>query len=117
MIQRTAYEHLFNKLGLFKKPTSPGTLSQEEILTDGWSASRQVSVKELQIFNKAIKGFGIVVYVPKSVSMKIGNGKSYRFQCSASMDSLSVSLNAIVEIHCPHLGQPYIKDINGITGF
>ena len=116
MIQRTAYIHLFNRIGLFKtKPT--GDTLNDEIVTDGWFAYRKVSTKERKIFDTAMKGFGIVIYIPQSVSTKSDNGKSYRFKCSASMDSLSVSLNAIVEIHCPHLGKPYIKDINGITGF
>ena len=88
-----------------------GQNSVETLIPGGWTAYHKLTPDDKQVFDEALQGFVGVKYTPNEVSTQVVNGTNYRFKCTASMPPALVVWEAIVLIHKPINGKPYIYGI------
>ena len=81
----------------------------------GWTAFAKPTALELEVFNKAMKGFVGVKYTPEKVSSQVVEGMNYRFHCEGVPATLKPKpFKAMVQIYASIGGTPVITHINPI---
>jgi|GEM_PF-691970 len=87
-----------------------------ELTLGGWSSYAKPTALELDVFNKAMKGFVGVEYTPEKVSSQVVEGMNYRFKCKGVTATLKPeSFEAIVQIYAQINEAPVITHINPIN--
>lgn len=90
-------------------------MDTEEPMVGGWTAYQDLTPDCRSVFDEARAGLIGVEYEPQRVSVQIVAGINYRYQATATLPGPSrQSWRAMVEIHAPLDGKPYITQISRI---
>lgn len=88
--------------------------AEAPVMVGGWSTYHDLTPKEKEVFDVAIKNILGVKYTPETVSTQVVNGTNYRYKCKASLPQGGQPWDAIVEIYAPLEGAPYVTGIQRV---
>lgn len=83
-----------------------------ESLVGGWTGYGPLTPEDKRVFEETMEGFVGVHYTPEKVSTQLVNGTNYRYLCDANIPVMPLTWQAIVEIHAPIKGKPFIMSIH-----
>lgn len=93
--------------------TEKPNIASLEAIIGGWSSYEKPTGQDLTVFKEAIHSLGIgVSYEPQLVSRQVVAGMNYRFRCLATPSTFEpIQYKAIVQIHAPLKGEPFVTHI------
>lgn len=81
-----------------------------EFVFEEWTSYKIPTPADKSIFDKSLRGYVGVDFLPTSVSIKNEEEGNYRFKCKASMPLSNEVWEAVIEIVNPIGGEPFVSN-------